>query len=369
MKNGLFKKGFIMPRYLKRFLCLLLILILAEFFIRAAFFFTKRDVRAYQSTARLVHDKHPFLGYTLKPNMNFKHKGVIYRTNSMGFRGGEFDPKDKRPFRVFVLGGSDVFNLLAEYNRPFCELLQNKLKDKYPDRSIEIVNAGVPGYTTFQSLINFSTRILDYNPDAIIIYHSWNDIKYWPYVSEEINYSQLSQLRGKAVERNLLGRLGDEYYTLAVIKALIRVAKYRVSKEKTDVIETAFTHVRKRNDTRYGELVYRRNLEGIIGIAKKQDVKVLLVNPLTLVKEKNTKEEAGHINYRLVHVPPDELYALFKKAGDILEDLAASEGASYIDLNRYLAQDLTNMMSHVHLTMEGNDAVAELIADRWDDIW
>ena len=52
--------------------------------------------------------------------------------------------------------------------------LQEKLRRKYPDRNREVVNAGVPGYTSVEQRINFMLRISQLEPDAIVIYHGNN---------------------------------------------------------------------------------------------------------------------------------------------------------------------------------------------------
>ena len=42
--------------------------------------------------------------------------------------------------------------------------------------SVEVINAGVSGYTSYDNLINISFRVLPLEPDLIIIYQGFNDI-------------------------------------------------------------------------------------------------------------------------------------------------------------------------------------------------
>ena len=54
-------------------------------------------------------------------------------------------------------------------------MLEKILVEKYKYENIEVINAGVPGYTSWETLINFQFRVLDIEPDLIIIYHGTND--------------------------------------------------------------------------------------------------------------------------------------------------------------------------------------------------
>ena len=43
------------------------------------------------------------------------------------------------------------------------------------DTNVRVINAGLHGYTSYESLVNFQFRVLDLEPDMIIIYHAFND--------------------------------------------------------------------------------------------------------------------------------------------------------------------------------------------------
>lgn len=358
-------------KYIKLCLTLFLGLLLFELTLRVFFFFSHKNILAYTSPELLLYERHPFLEYTLRPNVEINYDRIKLHINSLGFRGKEFDPNDARPFRVFVFGGSCVFNRPKNNNISFCTILEKKLKAKYPNRDIEIVNAGVSGYTTFHSLINLSTRILDYNPDAIIVYHSWNDIKTWPYLNRKANYGQLYQkVYSKLETHNALRTLANKSYIWLAMKPLRRqLREFFPLRTRNRSIVAKTLRPNKDGDTSFGKLVYKRNITNIVTVAKKNGVQVLLINPLTLVHSENSKEEKRKIDYNLAKVPAESLPQLMSDAGKILEEVALDEHIPYIDLNKHLDQNLDNLSDHIHLTPKGNEAVAEYLSQHWDEIW
>ena len=111
-----------------------------------------------------------FLNYGLSPD----HPDH----NSMGFRGPEFDP-EKAPgvFRIVTIGGSTTYGygvIETEYTYP--AQLESMLHNEYALSYVEVINAGVPNYTTWELLVDFEFRILELDPDLIIYYGATNDI-------------------------------------------------------------------------------------------------------------------------------------------------------------------------------------------------
>ncbi len=116
-----------------------------------------------------------YIGYA--PVANFRNERGNYH-NSYGFRGPEVTvPKPDETYRIVALGGSTTYSTgsrTPEGSYPF--LLQQYLNENgYPN--VEVVNAGVSGYTSYETLLNFQLRVLDLDPDLIIVYHATNDAR------------------------------------------------------------------------------------------------------------------------------------------------------------------------------------------------
>jgi lysophospholipase L1-like esterase len=98
------------------------------------------------------------------------------RHNSLGYRGEEVAvPKPRGVFRIAVLGGSTIYTVeVDDYRESFPYQLQQELRRNRP--AIEVVNAGCPMYSSWESLMNLELRVLDLQPDLVMVYHGINDV-------------------------------------------------------------------------------------------------------------------------------------------------------------------------------------------------
>ena len=117
---------------------------------------------------------HPYLDYVLTPNFRDEW-GTSH--NSLGFRGAEF-PRNKPPgeFRIVALGGSTTYDEDLPDNQTHTYYLEDILRHRYGYSNIRVINAGVPGYNSWESLVNLEFRVLDISPDLILHYDNNNDV-------------------------------------------------------------------------------------------------------------------------------------------------------------------------------------------------
>lgn len=100
------------------------------------------------------------IGYRLNPNQ----PGV----NRLSIRGGDVAiPKPPGLFRLIVLGDSIPWD-----NPGFVRIMSDRLSQT---GTIEVINASVPGYTTYQELMFLKTYLLDTSPDLVILTYCLND--------------------------------------------------------------------------------------------------------------------------------------------------------------------------------------------------
>jgi hypothetical protein len=100
-----------------------------------------------------------------------------YSINALGFRGEPFAVK-KEPgtIRIACLGASTTFCAEVSSNdKTWPHLLQERLRAEYGDH-IEVINAGVPGFTISESHKNLIHRVLPLEPDLVIFYEANNEI-------------------------------------------------------------------------------------------------------------------------------------------------------------------------------------------------
>lgn len=120
---------------------------------------------------------HPYLLYAL--NEDYRSADGLNRHNALGFRGAEF-PREKPPgaYRIACLGGSSTYTTkVDDYRLSYPDQLQDVLRERYGHEGVHVINAGVAGYTSWESLSNLQLRVLDLSPDLVVIYHATNDVQ------------------------------------------------------------------------------------------------------------------------------------------------------------------------------------------------
>lgn len=97
--------------------------------------------------------------------------------NSLGYRGPEIAlPRPQDTYRIVALGGSTTYSTGTDAEHAYPALLQDILRDEYGYSNVEVVNAGFQGYTSWESLVNFAFRVLEIEPNMIILYDNYNDL-------------------------------------------------------------------------------------------------------------------------------------------------------------------------------------------------
>lgn len=94
-----------------------------------------------------------------------------------GFRGTEISKqKPLNTFRIVVMGGSTVLSRTISWEETSVRILEKQLALYYPQKHIEVINAGNDWYSSEHSFIQYVFKIKDYSPDMIIMWHGINDL-------------------------------------------------------------------------------------------------------------------------------------------------------------------------------------------------
>jgi len=118
--------------------------------------------------------------YNFSPPPRFPCEKGYYNieTNSMGLRNKKIQEKGNRK-RVICIGDSITFGWGVKQIYTYPSHLEWLLNAKYPGE-FEVINAGIPGYTSRQGLVFYVEKLKGLKPDYIIISFGANDSTFAP---------------------------------------------------------------------------------------------------------------------------------------------------------------------------------------------
>ena len=97
-----------------------------------------------------------------------------FKINSLGLRGDEIEPASDK-IRIVGLGNSCTFGWRTEENKIYLRQLEKLINSDTTLPQVEIINAGIPGYTSFQGQRFFIEEISSLKPDLVLMMFGWND--------------------------------------------------------------------------------------------------------------------------------------------------------------------------------------------------
>ncbi len=96
-------------------------------------------------------------------------------TNGIGLRDTAYN--ENAEVKVLLLGDSVSWgNGINDVRRVYPYVLERRLAKRGVSRSVEVINAGVPGYSTFQELRYLELYGLQLDPDVIVLQFCLNDV-------------------------------------------------------------------------------------------------------------------------------------------------------------------------------------------------
>jgi lysophospholipase L1-like esterase len=102
------------------------------------------------------------------------------KTSSEAFRGPERQLKGHTSdvYRILCVGDSVTFGFNVDQEAPYARQLERALRERYPSRQFEVINAGVVGWSWVQGLRFVETEGLALHPNLVIAAHGVND-QFW----------------------------------------------------------------------------------------------------------------------------------------------------------------------------------------------
>lgn len=327
--------------------------------------------------------------YTLSnfdPFLQFKLTGS-YTTNidSFGFRGEEIRKnKPKGTYRIFILGGSTVLNAETPYEQSAPRLLEKLLQKKYPNQKIEVINAGVDGYTSEHSLIQYLFKIRDFHPDMVIMWHGINDWYYScspserAYGSFQGDYTHFLGADAQMTFNNfrppplisfklltydfLLKFIQDNWYS-----DIINITK------KNHPFQGYYTDATKNKQydmKSYASLdSYKRNVQELIDATKADHVTLILGDQANLYSNNLTAEEKSKLYFPVMQCTrPDGKYpnlssmvTAMNTFNNAIKSVAQENNVPFVALSAQVPKNLDYFTDDVHYTTAGNKKITDYL--------
>lgn len=299
------------------------------------------------------------LSFRLQPDRTYRLKsGGRCSVDHLGFRGA--DPvtlaKSEGRIRIVAVGGSATFSYETDDARIWTKELERLLRGRYGDH-IEVINAGVPGYSTFESKIDYLYQLRQLKPDLVIAYETWNDIKFF-----------------RALEAGEFPRKGvPAPHPMTSLLRHLQLA-WRVR----NLIEEVWAPLEREN--RYGRfaggpgaispagpahLWEEKNFDDLVLLLRSDGVIPVLASQAGLLSRDNLADpKVRSVVYtEYANLTFAELLTEWNSVTEIIRRSAAERGALFIDVYGAVPHDTSMFADHVHLTDAGNAAVARALFD------
>ena len=300
--------------------------------------------------------------------------------NERGYRGDNFEvPKPADTIRIIVLGGSAAFDVQANRNEDWPALAE-KIVHEQGLTNVEIINAGSPGHATFDSLGRLYAEIWTFEPDYIVIYHAWNDLKYFNNLSANKtllrafdpqktngNNPQSDNPTDALVQNPMI------YYSGPVDKLLSNSQFYlrfrqgyllwkfgnglegAISDPGIDESEYPSTY------SSVGPKQFALNLQLLIDTARNVNATPLLMTQAHLPTATNDAAAKEVINYNYAQLSHEGIVSAFNEIDQIIFEVGDEKETAVLDLSHLNGQNEL-FIDHVHTTPLGSQEIAAAFA-------
>jgi lysophospholipase L1-like esterase len=169
------------------------------------------------SAARGRFTSHPYLPYVLNPDFQGH--------NALGFRGAPLEQtKPAGVRRIACEGASTTYGSFVEPEEAFPAQLRELLDPAHGPW--EVVNAGVPGWLSSESLINFELRVLPLDPDVLVILEGRNEVLPQAYNHFRADYSHYRRPGFNYVVSNYMHKEIFKWSRLAMLLCTVRGERF-----------------------------------------------------------------------------------------------------------------------------------------------
>lgn len=286
--------------------------------------------------------------------------------NDVGYRGPNFAPaKPERLTRIIIVGGSTVFDQYRKDEGPhrtgdWPHLVERLLRGR--GFNVEVINAGIPGHASFDALGRLYSQLWIYQPDYVLFYGAWNDIKYFRKLTPETPLISLFEPLNESNPFIEYHGFWDRFFSNSQLYVKIRNQyygwKFGVGQEG-EISEGKYEDTYRLDAVRQ----YRLDVELIVDLCKNIKAVPILLTEATLVSPNNAAEERKLISYQYQLLTHPALVRAFEETYEVVRSVAREKSVPMLDLAKQLNGKSELFTDHVHLSSKGSQEVANRVGE------
>ncbi len=319
---------------------------------------------------QLFNEPHPYLPYIQKKNFKGQMSATVdfplYKnfhapalsTNNLGFVNGPNGdrnieiPKPNNLIRINCLGASTTGNhiVLNGNNHSYPLELEKILKQK-TQKSLEVNNCSQGGYNSADLLVRYSLQIIDTQPDYVILYHAYNDIR--PYLTPNFS-SDYSHCRKNLSEEYWKFSIGSKIPSVPINFINYLTNKFLFPGNERYALLDVVSKGKINSEINFSEglKAYERNIQSMISLSSSNNIKIILCTFCLYLYDK---------------IKNDPLSILYKKIvtqeNEIIRNLAKKNNLKLVDCYSLIPQEDENFLDICHLSPKGMNLLAKHISD------
>jgi lysophospholipase L1-like esterase len=303
---------------------------------------------------------HPVYHWYTSSDTYVTAKGPIH-INKLGLRGRDLiQRKPEGTLRVLCLGGSSTFNYHASQGRTWPMLLEQYLRTALK-QDVEVINAGTPGYSLYQSSVRFEHELINYDPDVVLVYHLWNDLKlFW--MDNPADMISKWEVHGRFNEASTLLEpfpLLDNMSRVSQFVTHLRFAWISNMKKRRRADDEGWFHLKlDKRITGPGVEFYRSNLQRVARVAADHNLPLGLIDQAMIVVEDPAATQNSKIRYNYLGFDHPTVLEAVRRARAVTREVAMADNVSIITTDGF-PKDFEHFRDHVHLNEAG---LAKLVA-------
>lgn len=291
----------------------------------------------------------------------------IYHINDKGYRGFDFiAQKPEGLTRIIFYGGSAVFDLALTAQEHWPQKVQKILKQK-SFHAVEAINAGVPGHASFDSFGRLYSEGHHYQPDYVVLYNTWNDLKIFSSDKSLLRRVNPYQVKDNPFHayRNKIDRfIGERSLLYNVLR--FRYLRWKLKPElEGSTAKEKLKKPKKVNINPQALAQFKLTLEMFVDCARNIGATPVLMTQARLLADDNAESESYRLRHAHNMLDHDFSAQGFQKADEIIRLVAHEKNVDLIDAAILMQEREDNFffIDHVHLTFDGSDRLAEIVAD------